>query len=294
MGIDAFSSSEQGQEKQIVYRIFEKPIAWNYCGLRTINLDCGLHTINLDDPVDKMYGSGMGSDWCKELSSLAPCTRSVIKEGVEPVIRERVVEVPLLKIEETIETRIKPVIEERIHVIPKITYEEKIEFQDIHEYREVFIDRIVQMEPEIEYVEAEIEYLKQETPNIPKDSQDESGENYESTAPKDVGHHFAQTAAPTCPCCKREWHYYFEPMAAPSDPTTDNFQTLPDDDAHDTPTCRMDPTTDIFQTLPDDDPHDTPTCKPDPTTDIFQTLPNDDAHDTPTCKPAEVQQDDKE
>jgi len=88
-----------------------------------------------------------------------PEIREITKQ-LPPTIRheEQIVEVPKIVVEERIVHRAKKVQQERLIEVPKIEYVERIEYEDIIEYREVPVDKIVEV-PEIEYRIKEVEHL---------------------------------------------------------------------------------------------------------------------------------------
>lgn len=71
---------------------------------------------------------------------------------------EIIVEVPQVQVEERVIHNPKVVIQERIIEVPKIEFVEKIEYVDTIEYREVPVDKIVEV-PEIQYVMREVEHF---------------------------------------------------------------------------------------------------------------------------------------
>lgn len=71
---------------------------------------------------------------------------------------EQIVEVPEVVIEERIVHVPRIVIQERLIDVPKIEFREVIEYEDRVEYREVPVDKIIEV-PEIEYVVREVEHF---------------------------------------------------------------------------------------------------------------------------------------
>jgi len=71
---------------------------------------------------------------------------------------EQIVEIPEIVIEERIVHVPKVVIQERLIDVPKIEFREIIEYEDRVEYREVPVDKIIEV-PEIEYVVREVEHF---------------------------------------------------------------------------------------------------------------------------------------
>jgi len=76
--------------------------------------------------------------------------------------QEQIVEVPQVVVEERVIHRAKKIQQERLIEVPKIEYVEKIEYFDTVEYREVPVDKIVEV-PEIEYRVREVEQLVPQT-----------------------------------------------------------------------------------------------------------------------------------
>lgn len=71
---------------------------------------------------------------------------------------EQIVEIPEVVVEERIVHIPKVVIQERLIDVPKIEFREIIEYEDRVEYREVPVDKIIEV-PEIEYVVREVEHF---------------------------------------------------------------------------------------------------------------------------------------
>lgn len=71
---------------------------------------------------------------------------------------EQIVEIPEVVVEERIVHVPKVVIQERLIDVPKIEFREVIEYEDRVEYREVPVDKIIEV-PEIEYVVREVEHF---------------------------------------------------------------------------------------------------------------------------------------
>mmetsp|Transcript_95604 Transcript_95604/g.276157 ORF Transcript_95604/g.276157 Transcript_95604/m.276157 type:complete len:355 (-) Transcript_95604:106-1170(-) len=76
--------------------------------------------------------------------------------------KEQIVEVPEVVIEERIIHVPKREVQERLIEVPKVTYVERIEYEDVIEYREVPVDKIVEV-PEIEYRVKEVEHMVPQT-----------------------------------------------------------------------------------------------------------------------------------
>jgi len=76
--------------------------------------------------------------------------------------QEMIVEVPEVVIEERVIHVPRREVQERLIEVPKVRYVERIEYEDIIEYREVPVDRIVEV-PEIEYRVREVEQLVPQT-----------------------------------------------------------------------------------------------------------------------------------
>eukprot|EP00428_Durinskia_dybowskii_P035023 CAMPEP_0170263320 /NCGR_PEP_ID=MMETSP0116_2-20130129/31546_1 /TAXON_ID=400756 /ORGANISM="Durinskia baltica, Strain CSIRO CS-38" /LENGTH=475 /DNA_ID=CAMNT_0010514395 /DNA_START=93 /DNA_END=1517 /DNA_ORIENTATION=+ len=72
--------------------------------------------------------------------------------------QEQIVEVPEVVIEERVVHVPRREVQERLIEVPKVTYVERIEYEDTIEYREVPVDKIVEV-PEIEYVVKEVEEI---------------------------------------------------------------------------------------------------------------------------------------
>jgi len=97
------------------------------------------------------------------LERLIEVPRTEIRERtvqLPPTVQyqEQIVEVPEVVIEERVVHVPKKEIQERLIEVPKVKYVERIEYEDIIEYREVPVDRIVEV-PEIEYRVREVEQL---------------------------------------------------------------------------------------------------------------------------------------
>jgi hypothetical protein len=88
-----------------------------------------------------------------------PEMRHVYREA-EPVIRheEQIIEVPQVVYEERIIHVPRKEIQERLIEVPKIEWVETIEYDDRIEYREVCVDKIVEV-PEVEYQVRNVEQL---------------------------------------------------------------------------------------------------------------------------------------
>jgi hypothetical protein len=76
--------------------------------------------------------------------------------------QEQIVEVPQIVTEERIVRVPRREIQERLIEVPKVEYVERIEYEDFVEYREVVVDKIIEV-PEIEYRVREVEYLVPQT-----------------------------------------------------------------------------------------------------------------------------------
>lgn len=74
----------------------------------------------------------------------------------EVVHQEQIVEVPQVAVEERVLHKPKHVVQERLIEVPKYEFVEKIEYIDYVEYREVPVDKIVEV-PEVEYRVREVE-----------------------------------------------------------------------------------------------------------------------------------------
>eukprot|EP00428_Durinskia_dybowskii_P015665 CAMPEP_0170223706 /NCGR_PEP_ID=MMETSP0116_2-20130129/11553_1 /TAXON_ID=400756 /ORGANISM="Durinskia baltica, Strain CSIRO CS-38" /LENGTH=489 /DNA_ID=CAMNT_0010474409 /DNA_START=100 /DNA_END=1569 /DNA_ORIENTATION=+ len=72
--------------------------------------------------------------------------------------KEQIVEVPETVVEERIVHVPRREVQERLIEVPKVRYVERLVYEDIIEYREVPVDKIVEV-PEIEYVVKEVEQL---------------------------------------------------------------------------------------------------------------------------------------
>jgi len=72
--------------------------------------------------------------------------------------QEQIIEVPQLVVEERVVHVPRKEIQERLIEVPRVEYVERIEYDDIIEYREVLVDKIVEV-PEIEYHIREVEQL---------------------------------------------------------------------------------------------------------------------------------------
>mmetsp|Transcript_165802 Transcript_165802/g.402955 ORF Transcript_165802/g.402955 Transcript_165802/m.402955 type:complete len:637 (-) Transcript_165802:50-1960(-) len=94
-----------------------------------------------------------------------PKTEVVEREVVGPPtvqVKEQIVEIPEVHIEERVIHVPRREIQERLIEIPKVEYVERIEYDDYIEYREVVVDKIVEV-PEIEYHIREVEHLVPQT-----------------------------------------------------------------------------------------------------------------------------------
>jgi predicted RNase H-related nuclease YkuK (DUF458 family) len=76
--------------------------------------------------------------------------------------QEQIVEVPQIVTEERIVRVPRREIQERLIEVPKVEYVERIEYEDFVEYREVVVDKIIEV-PEVEYRVREVEYLVPQT-----------------------------------------------------------------------------------------------------------------------------------
>merc|ERR1719436_1417065 len=76
--------------------------------------------------------------------------------------KEQIVEVPEVVVEERVVHVPRREVQERLIEVPKVTYVERIEYEDIIEYREVPVDKIVEV-PEIEYRVKEVEQCVPQT-----------------------------------------------------------------------------------------------------------------------------------
>lgn len=76
--------------------------------------------------------------------------------------KEQIVEVPEVVVEERVVHVPKREIQERLIEVPKVRYVERLEYEDVIEYREVVVDKIVEV-PEIEYRVREVEHLVPQT-----------------------------------------------------------------------------------------------------------------------------------
>jgi hypothetical protein len=72
--------------------------------------------------------------------------------------QEQIVEVPQVVFEERVVHVPRKEIQERLIEVPKVEYVERIEYDDFVEYREVLVDKIIEV-PEIEYHIREVEHL---------------------------------------------------------------------------------------------------------------------------------------
>jgi len=72
--------------------------------------------------------------------------------------QEQIVEVPQLVVEERVVHVPRKEVQERLIEVPKVEYVERIEYDDFVEYREVLVDKIIEV-PEIEYHIREVEQL---------------------------------------------------------------------------------------------------------------------------------------
>lgn len=206
-------------------RIIENPVSWNFCGRRPIHDDTdtsgifpnGMFSGSLaggpltsdDGPSPTMYGSGHFSG----LGLGGPDGLPSDQPGGNVEYQEQLVEVPQIQIEEKIVYKPKKVIEERVFIVPKIEYVEKFEYEDVHEYREVPVDRIVELPPEIEYIVKEVEvpitqaYYQEQIvgsryKEVPITQVQEVERNeYAAVASSSL----SSVNHPPCPCCLREW-----------------------------------------------------------------------------------------
>lgn len=90
-----------------------------------------------------------------------PKTEVVERSSVGPPqlqIEERIVEVPQIVVEERVVHVPRREVQERLIEVPKLEFVEEIEYEDFVEYREVPVDKIVQV-PEIEYRVREVEEI---------------------------------------------------------------------------------------------------------------------------------------
>jgi hypothetical protein len=76
--------------------------------------------------------------------------------------QEQIVEVPQVVVEERVVHVPKREVQERLIEVPKVDYVERIEYEDFIEYREVPVDKIVEV-PEIEYRVREVEQFVPQT-----------------------------------------------------------------------------------------------------------------------------------
>jgi len=76
--------------------------------------------------------------------------------------QEQIVEVPQVVVEERVVHVPRREVQERLIEVPKIEYVERIEYEDFIEYREVPVDKIVEV-PEIEYRVREVEQFVPQT-----------------------------------------------------------------------------------------------------------------------------------
>jgi len=76
--------------------------------------------------------------------------------------QEQIVEVPQVVVEERVVHVPRREVQERLIEVPKIDYVERIEYEDFIEYREVPVDKIVEV-PEIEYRVREVEQFVPQT-----------------------------------------------------------------------------------------------------------------------------------
>eukprot|EP00419_Tripos_fusus_P055223 CAMPEP_0172810850 /NCGR_PEP_ID=MMETSP1075-20121228/9059_1 /TAXON_ID=2916 /ORGANISM="Ceratium fusus, Strain PA161109" /LENGTH=551 /DNA_ID=CAMNT_0013650217 /DNA_START=20 /DNA_END=1675 /DNA_ORIENTATION=- len=81
-----------------------------------------------------------------------------VKGPTEVHYQEQIVEVPQIMVEERIKRVPRREIQERLIEVPKVEYVERIEYEDIVEYREVVVDKIIEV-PEVEYHITEVEHL---------------------------------------------------------------------------------------------------------------------------------------
>jgi len=72
--------------------------------------------------------------------------------------QEQIIEVPQVVVEERVVHVPKKEIQERLIEVPKVEYVERIEYDDFVEYREVLVDKIIEV-PEIEYHIRQVEQL---------------------------------------------------------------------------------------------------------------------------------------
>lgn len=84
-------------------------------------------------------------------------TREILRTLPPAVVhQEQIVEVPQVAVEERVLHKPRHVVQERLIEVPKYEFVEKIEYIDYVEYREVPVDKIVEI-PEIEYRVREVE-----------------------------------------------------------------------------------------------------------------------------------------
>jgi len=76
--------------------------------------------------------------------------------------QEQIVEVPQVVVEERVVHVTRREVQERLIEVPKVEYVERIEYEDFIEYREVPVDKIVEV-PEIEYRVREVEQFVPQT-----------------------------------------------------------------------------------------------------------------------------------
>lgn len=72
--------------------------------------------------------------------------------------QEQIVEVPQVVVEEHVRRQPRHEVQERLIEVPKFEFQERIEYVDVVEYREVPVDKIVEV-PEVEYRVREVEHL---------------------------------------------------------------------------------------------------------------------------------------
>lgn len=86
----------------------------------------------------------------------------VVKLPPQVQYQEQIIEVPEVVVEERVIHVPRREVQERLIEVAKVVYVERIEYEDIIEYREVPVDRIVEV-PEIEYRIREVEQLVPQT-----------------------------------------------------------------------------------------------------------------------------------
>jgi len=92
-----------------------------------------------------------------EVPKIEPLEFSV-KGPTEVQYKEQIIEVPQVMVEERIKRVPRREIQERLIEVPKVEYVERIEYDDYVEYREVVVDKIIEV-PEVEYHIREVEHL---------------------------------------------------------------------------------------------------------------------------------------